>query len=65
MINKIGGFFKLVIQIILVVLICSSISGLMLGVKVLMNFIKTILALVLLAIMVIFIVIKLVDYFED
>lgn len=63
--GRIGEFLKLVVQIILVVLVCSSISGLMLGVKVLMDFIKTILGLVLLAIMVIVIVIKLVDYFED
>lgn len=63
--NKAGAFFKLIVEIILVVLVCSSVSALMLGVDV-MYFIKTIFALVLLVIMVIFIVIKLVDdYFED
>ena len=60
-----GNFIKLILQIIIVVLICSTLSGLLLGVKVLMDFIKTISGLVLLAVMVIFIVIKLVDYFED
>lgn len=59
------NFIKLILQIIVVVLICSSLSGYLLGVKVLMDFIKTISGLVLLAVMVIFVVIKLVDYFED
>lgn len=60
-----GNFIKLILQIIVAVLICSTLSGLLLGVKVLMDFIKTISGLVLLAVMVIFVVIKLVDYFED
>ena len=60
-----GNFIKLILQIIVAVLICSTLSGLLLGVKVLMDFIKTISCLVLLAVMVIFVVIKLLDYFED